>query len=144
VRRELPEAKLVLAGAPFERFREVDGADVRGFVPIATLASLYREAIALVLPSIEEGFGLPAAEAMAGGAAVIASNAAALRELTGDAALHFDAHDAGALAAAMLAVARDAELRASLASRGIERARALTWKHSATLARGAYAASKRN
>ena len=144
VRREMPGATLVLAGAPLERFRGRDGVDVRGFVPIETLASLYRDAIALVMPSLEEGFGLPAAEAMASGAAVITSNAAALRELTGDAALHVDARDANALAAAMLAVARDAELRASLASRGLDRARALTWKRPAMLARDAYAASKRN
>jgi glycosyltransferase involved in cell wall biosynthesis len=139
VRREL-DVRLVLVGAAFERYRGIDGVDVRGFVPIETLASLYRSAIALVMPSIEEGFGLPAAEAMASGAAVITSNAAALVEITGDAALHVDAHDAAALARAMLRVARDEELRASLAARGAERARSFTWKRCAMLTRDAYRA----
>ena len=128
VRRELPGARLVLTGAPFERFRAHDGIDARGFVPIEELANLYRGAIAVIQPSLEEGFGLPAAEAMACGAAVITSNARALVEITGDAALHVDAHDANALADAMLRVARDEELRASLGARGASRARAFTWK----------------
>jgi len=139
VRREL-DVRLVLVGAVFERYRGIDGVDVRGFVPVETLASLYRSAIALVMPSIEEGFGLPAAEAMASGAAVITSNAAALVEITGDAALHVDARDADALARAMLRVARDEELRAELAARGVERARSFTWKRCAMLTRIAYRA----
>ena len=134
----VPDAKLVLVGAPFERFR--DRADVRGFVDTETLVSLYRSAIALVMPSLEEGFGLPAAEAMACGTAVITSNAASLVEITGDAALHVDARDANALAQAMLRIARDEELRASLAARGIERARFFTWKRCAMLTRDAYRA----
>ena len=138
VRREMPEAKLVLAGASFDRFRDRDGVDVRGFVPIDELLSLYRGAIALVMPSIDEGFGLPAAEAMACGAAVITSNAASLIEITGDAALHVDANDASGLASAMLRVARDASLRASLVARGLERARELTWKRSAMLTSDVY------
>jgi glycosyltransferase involved in cell wall biosynthesis len=138
VRRELPEATLVLAGAPFERFRGRDGIDARGFVPIAELAALYRSATALVLPSVEEGFGLPAAEAMACGTAVITTTAPALMEITGDAALHVDARDDAAMAAAMLRVARDESLRASLAARGAERALAFTWKRCAELTRAAY------
>jgi len=119
---------LVLAGGSFERFRSREGVIVRGFVSDEELVDLYRGAIALVMPSVEEGFGLPAAEAMACGTAVITSDAAALREITGDAALHVDANDASALADAMLRVARDAELRASLGARGASRARAFTWK----------------
>jgi len=142
VRREMPEARLVLAGAPFERFRGREGVDARGFVPIEELAALYRGAIALVLPSIEEGFGLPAAEAMACGTAVITSNAASLREIAGEAALHVDAHDAGAFAEAMLRVARDARLRATLAARGAERARAFTWPACASATRDAYLAAR--
>jgi glycosyltransferase involved in cell wall biosynthesis len=138
VRRELPGLSLVLAGAPFERFRDRDGVDVRGFVPIDTLAALYREAIAVIVPSLEEGFGLPAAEAMASGVAVITSDAPSLVEITGDAALHAGARDGAAFAEAMLRVAGDASLRASLASRGAERARSFTWTRCATLTRNAY------
>jgi glycosyltransferase involved in cell wall biosynthesis len=134
----IPDARLILAGAPFDRFRGHERIDVRGFVSDDELSSLYRNAIALVMPSHEEGFGLPAAEAMAHGTAVITSNAPALVEVTGDAALHVDARDAGALAAAMTRVARDADLRAMLGAKGIDRARHFTWKRCAERTLDAY------
>ena len=127
--------ELVLAGASFERFR--GRATLAGFVSDDELAALYRGAIALVMPSAEEGFGLPAAEAMACGTAVITSRAAALVEITGDAALHVAA-TADALADAMSRVARDASLRASLIARGAERASEFTWRRCATITRRAY------
>jgi alpha-1,3-rhamnosyl/mannosyltransferase len=138
VRRVLPDATLTLAGAAFTRLRDIDGIRARGFVTDAELAALYDESVALVMPSHEEGFGLPALEAMARGTAVITSNTAALVEVTGDAALHVDARDARALAAAMVRVATDAPLRDSMRARGLERARAFTWKRCAELTRGAY------
>jgi glycosyltransferase involved in cell wall biosynthesis len=138
VRRELPDARLILAGAAFERFRGRDGVEPRGFVSDEELSSLYRGAVALVMPSLEEGFGLPAAEAMAHGATVITSNDAALVEVTGDAALHVDARDVEALAAAMLRVARDGDLRARLGALGIDRASAMTWQRCAERTRRAY------
>lgn len=134
----IPNARLILAGAPFDRFRGQERIDVRGFVSDDELSSLYRNAIALVMPSLEEGFGLPAAEAMAHGTAVITSNAPALVEVTGDAALHVDARDANALAEAMMRVARDGDLRAMLGAKGIERARHFTWKRCAAITRDAY------
>jgi len=138
VRRELPDVSLTLVGGAFERFRSRDGIDARGFVADDELQSLYRNAIALVMPSLEEGFGLPALEAMSCGTAVITSNAAALVEVTGAAALHVDAHDIDALADAMLRVAGDASLRDSLAHRGADRARRFTWKRCAEMTRDAY------
>ena len=134
----VPDARLILAGAPFDRFRGHERVDVRGFVSDDELSSLYRNAIALVMPSFEEGFGLPAAEAMAHGTAVITSSAPALVEVTGDAALHVDARDAGALAAAMTRVARDGDLRAMLGANGVDRARHFTWKRCAELTLDAY------
>ena len=128
VRRELPEATLTLAGAPFARFAGREGVIARGFVSDAELRALYAGALALVMPSIEEGFGLPVAEAMACGTPVIASNAAALVEIAGGAALRADARDAGAFAKAMLRVAGDGELRASMRARGLDRAAFFTWK----------------
>src|SRR5205814_1550913 len=115
----IDDASLVLTGAPFERFRERERVVITGFVDDAELASLYRGAIALVMPSREEGFGLPALEAMASGCAVITSNAPALIEITGDAALHVEP-DAASLAGAMRRIASDESLRRSLASRRIE------------------------
>ena len=133
-------ASLVLTGAPFERFRSREGVIITGFVDDAELAALYRGAIALVMPSREEGFGLPALEAMACGCAVITSNAPALIEITGDAALHVEP-DVDALVEAMQRVASDDALRRMLASRGVERARMFTWTRCADLTRGVYRAS---
>ena len=134
----IPDARLILAGAPFDRFRGHERINVRGFVSDDELSALYRNAIALVMPSLEEGFGLPAAEAMAHGTAVITSNTPALVEVTGDAALHADAQDASALAAAMMRVARDGDLRAMLGAKGIERARHFTWTRCAEITHDAY------
>ena len=131
-----PRAGFVLAGSPFAQYRT--RATLAGFVGDEELAALYRGAIALVIPSIEEGFGLPAVEAMACGTAVITSNAPALVEITGDAALHVDARDAGAIGGAMLRLANDDALRGDLASRGIARARQFTWRGCAEKTREAY------
>jgi alpha-1,3-rhamnosyl/mannosyltransferase len=131
--------RLVLAGAPFERF---EGVEKRGFVSDEELSELYAGALALVLPSLEEGFGLPAAEAMAHGTAVITSRDPALMEITGEAALHVDARDAGALASAMQRVAGDDELRASLGTKGIERAALFTWKRCAEVTSAGYEAAR--
>lgn len=142
VRAERSGIELVLAGAPFERFAaKRDGVVRAGFVSNEELASLYRGALAVVVPSDEEGFGLPAAEAMASGAAVITSMNAALVEVTGDAALHVDARDSSALAAAMLRVIDDDALRTALGSLGIERARHFTWQRCAEITRAAYLAA---
>lgn len=127
---------LVLAGAEFSRYRT--RATLAGFVDDDELAALYRGAIALVIPSIEEGFGLPAVEAMACGTAVITSNAPALVEITGDAALHVDARDPTAIADAMIRLANDEGLRKKLASRGAVRAREFTWRTCAKKTREAY------
>jgi glycosyltransferase involved in cell wall biosynthesis len=138
VRRARAELGLVLVGGAFERYRAHGGVDVRGFVSEEELSALYAQALALVMPSLEEGFGLPAAEAMAHGAAVITSNDGALVEVTGDAALHVDSRDVDALAEAMLRVANDGALRTALGARGVDRARSLTWKRCAELTAEAY------
>jgi len=130
-------ASLVLTGAAFDRFKSRERVVVTGFVDDAELAALYRGAIALVMPSREEGFGLPALEAMASGCAMITSNAAALVEITGHAALHVGP-DAASLADAMTRVASDESLRAALASRGMARAKEFTWTRCAELTRAAY------
>jgi alpha-1,3-rhamnosyl/mannosyltransferase len=138
LRRERGGPSLVLAGAPFERFHSTPGVIAAGLVTNEDLVALYRSAIALVLPSSEEGFGLPALEAMACGTAVITSAHAALVELTGDAALHVDATSIDAMTAAMRRISDDVSLRRTLALRGIERAREFTWRRCADITRRAY------
>jgi glycosyltransferase involved in cell wall biosynthesis len=125
-----------------EAAARVDGARLvvaggANFVGDDELLALYRGAVALVMPSAEEGFGLPAAEAMACGTPVITSRDAALVEVTGDAALHADA-EPRALAAAMRRLLDDDELRRAMSLRGRERAKMMTWKRCAELTRAAY------
>jgi alpha-1,3-rhamnosyl/mannosyltransferase len=122
------DVQLVLAGGAFERFASRERVVIAGFVGDDELAALYRGALAVVVPSIEEGFGLPAAEAMASGAAVITSDAAALVEVTGSAALHIDARDVDAWAKTIAEVVSDDSLRRELGARGIARAAGFTWR----------------
>ena len=100
--------------------------DVLGEVSDDRLASLYAGASAFVFPSRYEGFGLPVLEAMSYGAPVIASDAPAVREAAGDAALIFPAGDAAALAAALQRVLADADLSRRLSEAGRARAAAMT------------------
>jgi glycosyltransferase involved in cell wall biosynthesis len=137
----MPDAQLILAGGTFDRFRDRERIVIAGFVSSEELASLYRGSIALVLPSLEEGFGLPALEAMACETAVITSNAPALVEITSDAALHVDAKSIDAIANAMTRVMRDATLRATMIARGLERAKTFTWRRCADLTREIYISS---
>jgi glycosyltransferase involved in cell wall biosynthesis len=138
LREQRPDARLVLVGGDFLRFSSRPGLETPGFVTDAELSTLYRSCTALVIPSFEEGFGLPAAEAMAHGAAVITSTAAALVEVSEGAALHVEARDASALMAAMRTLLVDDSLRARLGAAGVERARSFTWKRCAERTLEAY------
>lgn len=98
-----------------------------GHVPDAELPALYAGALAFVLPSRYEGFGLPCLEAMASGTPVVAADRAALPETCGDAALLVDPDDQEAIAEAVLAALGDAELR----RRGLARAARFSWDRTA-------------
>jgi glycosyltransferase involved in cell wall biosynthesis len=91
---------------------------------------LYAGASALALPSLDEGFGLPALEAMALGIPVVASNAGALPEVVGDAGLLVDPADVGGLARALERVHVDGGLAVRLREAGIDRARQFNWTES--------------
>lgn len=94
-----------------------------GYVSDNLLHQYVAHATALVFPSLYEGFGLPAVEAMAVGCPVLASNAASIPEVCGDAALYCDARNPDDLAAKMRRITHDAELRETLRHRGRQRAR---------------------
>ena len=134
------DVQLVMVGAPFERYRERTAVLLPGYVSETEVAALYRGALAVVVPSREEGFGLPALEAMACGAAVITSTTAALVEITGEAALHA-APTVGGLRDAMTRILDDGALRQQLSERGPRRASAFTWSASAVIARDVYRAA---
>jgi len=102
-----------------------------GYVPDADLVHLYRTATCLILPSRDEGFGLPVVEAMTCGSPVIASRAGALPELVGDAGLLVDPDDVEEFSGALRRIAYDPGLRAELRSRGLRRASELSWEKAA-------------
>lgn len=83
---------------------------------------LYSAATAFVFPSLYEGFGMPVLEAMACGTPVITSNVSSLPEVAGDAALLVDPTSVDAIAAAMVRLLSDPELRSELTSKGLRRA----------------------
>lgn len=99
-----------------------------GYVPDAEVPKLIAGACALLYPSVYEGFGLPPLEAMACGVPVIASQAAAVKEVVGAAGLLNDAFDVNAFAQSMQRVIEDASLRRQLSESGCERARHFSWQ----------------
>lgn len=104
-----------------------DGVLLPGFVSDETLACLYGASTAVVLPSLAEGFGLPAVEAAACGAAVVLSDIPPHRETLDGAAVFFDPLDAEALAGALGRLAGDERLRRELGARARAAAERLTW-----------------
>jgi len=114
-----------------------------GFGPDEDLVHIYNAAVALVLPSFDEGFGLPAVEAMACGTPVIASCAGALPEVVGEAGLSFDPHSPRELRACLEEVLRNDSTRLALRERGLRRASEFSWEKSATIALSVFDALKR-
>ena len=114
-----------------------------GYVAPSRKRQLYEGALALVIPSLHEGFGLTALEAMTVGVPVIASRRGSLPEVLGDAALFVDPEDDRSIADAMWAVAADASRARALADAGRARARAFSWAQSAETLRRAYDAALR-
>jgi alpha-1,3-rhamnosyl/mannosyltransferase len=102
-----------------------------GFVSDEALACLYGAATAVVIPSLAEGFGLPAVEAAACGAPVVLSDIAAHHEALADGALYFAATDAQALAGRLDRVLADGALRRDIAHRGHEVVSRLSWDDTA-------------
>jgi glycosyltransferase involved in cell wall biosynthesis len=109
-----------------------------GYVRDDAREALYAGARTLVLPSLDEGFGLPALEAMSAGIPVVASNAGALPEVVGDAAVLFNPTDADALAYALARLASDDGWALERAAAGLARARTFTWDAAARTLRRAY------
>jgi glycosyltransferase involved in cell wall biosynthesis len=102
-----------------------------GFVTDADLRHLYSGALALVLPSECEGFGLPAVEAAACGSAVIATTESPLPVLLAGGGVFVQPGDVGQLTTAMHTIATDEPARRSMGARARERANQLTWQRSA-------------
>jgi alpha-1,3-rhamnosyl/mannosyltransferase len=104
---------------------------ILGVVPQEDLPGLYRGAVVFLCPTLEEGFGLPALEAMGSGTPVIASAIPVWQETCGDAALLVDPRDPRAIAAAVVRVAGSPEERSRLHDLGLQRAARFSWRETA-------------
>jgi len=129
VKSEMKDAcpLMVFAGARYEPYIEAHGGNsiiFLGTVDEQMLVSLYKNALALVYPSLYEGFGLPIIEAMKLGTPVITSNRSSMEEVAGNAAMLVDPYDSRQLALAMLKLIQDRSERARnpCLCRGIPRA----------------------
>ena len=98
-----------------------------GHVRESDLPSLYKGAIALLFPSLYEGFGLPVIEAMACGTPVLTSNTTSLPEVAGDAALLVDPESIAEISSGIELLVNDEELRNSLSTKGLKQVQHFSW-----------------
>lgn len=138
---ELPDHHLVLCGPEDERrtslFGELPRTHLVGRVPAPDVAWLMHRAAAVVVPSVYEGFGLPALEGMAAGVPVVAANRGALPEVCADAALLVEP-DGPAIAEGLRRVLCDEELATGLREKGPARAATFSWRVAAEAHMSAY------
>ncbi len=122
----VPQIRAAIAGHGLE-----ERVILTGFVPDDDLVFLYSRAYALVQPSLLEGFGLPAVEAMACGTPVISSRAGSLPEVVGPAGVFFDPTDVASIASAIQNLLNDSVKRQELAAIALARAELFSWDASA-------------
>lgn len=147
--RRLPTPRLTLAGgagldagpilARAAASPLAGHVDVLGYVEPDRRRDIYASALACVMPSHTEGFGLPALEAMTTGVPVVAADQGALPDVVGQAGVLFPAGDADALADALDQLIDSPEQRARMRDAGLEQSRAFTWTHTAARTREAWA-----
>lgn len=101
------------------------------YIPSQDLLPIFKQATALVWPSLNEGFGLPVLEAFAAGLPVVTSNTTSLPEVAGDAALTVNPESIGEIAEAMQTLASNESLQNDLRTRGRGRAKQFTWDRTA-------------
>lgn len=142
IRKQAPEIQLIMAGRDtwgydrlMQRLEEAKldaGVHRTGFVANTDLAALYSGADVLAIPSIHEGFGLPALEAMACGTAVLASNVASLPEVVGDTGVLVDPYSVDAIHEGLHRLLFDGEFRTRCEIEGRKRSAEFSWKDTAT------------
>jgi glycosyltransferase involved in cell wall biosynthesis len=110
---------------------DAPGVIATGYLTDEAVATVLGSSVALLFPSLYEGFGLPVLEAMAAGTCVACSDVAAMPEVAGDAALYFDPLNVDDMAEKTARLCQDESLRKQLAIRGRARAEAFSWEHAA-------------
>ncbi len=134
LKQRYPNLKLVLSGYDhyfWERVRKESNDPsiiYTGFVSDEELVALFKSARLFVLPSFEEGFGIPVLEAMACGCPVVCSNTSSLPEVAGNAAIFFDPSDQKDLINKISKVLDDEDYKKSLISKGKKRVKLFNWK----------------
>jgi glycosyltransferase involved in cell wall biosynthesis len=139
--RKRHPVELILAGRRREDFPEIapePGLHLPGLTPEQELPRLYSGAVACLYPSYYEGFGLPVLEAMQCGAAMIASNDAAISEVAGDGALLLDPRDWHAWIQALDCLLADPPQLQRMREKAIARAAEFSWTKTAKLTREVY------
>lgn len=139
---DYPDLDLVVAGGSLHTHPELDAVctecGVRdrvrslGVVPKAELRALYKMAEIFVFPSLYEGFGLPALEAMACGTPVVAARSSAIPEVVGHSGLLVNPYRVDAIAAAVRSLLENESFRRALGVQGRRRAREFDWDDTAT------------
>ncbi len=133
---------LVFVGSGFNILKERCKCEkilICGLVSEAKVVSLYRHAIALVYPSLYEGFGLPILEAMSTETPVITSDCSSMPEVAGEAAILVDPYNVDQLADAILKVIQDNSEKRRLGHLGTRRAKCFSWERAAWLVEALYA-----
>jgi glycosyltransferase involved in cell wall biosynthesis len=138
IQDDYPDLWLVIVGQHRSIFRKVEFTASKrilylGYVEESELPGLYSRATLFVLPSFDEGFGLPSLEAMACGTPVVVSDGGALPETIEDAGLIFRTLDVNDLALAMKQCLENHNLCMSLVAKGLERVKKFSWQTSAEL-----------
>lgn len=134
INKDYPDLNLVLSGADHYFWRRVkfqfEGPDIiyTGFVTDEVLAVLFSNAEMFVMPSLEEGFGIPVLESFACGCPVVCSNIGALKEVGGDACTYFNPKSINDIAEKIKLVLNDEELRKRLIKKGEKRGKQFSWK----------------
>ncbi len=134
VRKNYPSLKLVLTGSGhyfWDRIKkEYQHPDIiyTGFVTDIELVGLYKGAQVYVVPSFEEGFGIPLLEAFACEVPVASSKLGSLTEVGGEAALYFDPHNTTEMADKIMTILNDPKLRKELIKNGSDRYKVFNWK----------------
>ncbi|MEO5892503.1 MAG: glycosyltransferase family 1 protein [Ferruginibacter sp.] len=125
-KKEKEEARTLMTGSGIgDRLlllNEMPVSKESAFTTATDFPAIYQQALALIYPSIFEGFGAPLLEALVSGLPVISSNTSSLPEVAGDAALYFSPADHELLATHMLNIATDPQLVAELSAKGFQQA----------------------
>ncbi len=132
-RRDVPPLVLAGPGSSWAQGGDRVGPQIRatGYLARDDIRALMAASGLLVLPSLEEGFGLPVVEAMAAGLPVVCSRGSALEEVAGDAATLVDPGDVGALTQAIERLLDDPALAEASRRRGLERSQRFDWQDTA-------------